>query len=80
MLLLIVRLYLSWSNHSLAYLMILVIEYLQLLERTNQMILRKVFVYETDLLVVTPEKLDLLLRARPELLDIVKIFVLDEAL
>jgi len=34
---------------------------------------------QTDLLVVTPEKLDLLLRAQPEFLENVRLFVLDEA-
>ncbi len=33
---------------------------------------------ETDILVTTPEKLDLLSRARPEFLDAVRLFVLDE--
>ncbi len=33
---------------------------------------------ETDVLVLTPEKLDLLRRARPEFLDSVRLFILDE--
>lgn len=33
---------------------------------------------EADLLVTTPEKLDLLLRAKPEFLEMVRLFVLDE--
>lgn len=34
---------------------------------------------DTDVFVTTPEKLDLLLRARPEFLESVQLFVLDEA-
>lgn len=33
---------------------------------------------DADILVLTPEKLDLLLRSKPELLDSVKLFILDE--
>jgi len=35
-------------------------------------------VENADILVLTPEKLDLLLRSKPELLDSVKLFILDE--
>ncbi len=39
----------------------------------------ELLVSETDILVATPEKLDLLLRAKPEFLENVKLFVLDES-